>query len=166
MAITVRPMRPDDARTFLDIHSRAVRGLAAGHYSAEVIDAWAIAATDGNAQRLLQNPDDEIRLIAELDGESVGLGSLVAASSELRACYVVPEAARRGVGAALVREIESLARARGLAELQLTASINAEPFYLAMGYEVVERTERRLRSGPVMSAVKMRRRLLAIRSEA
>jgi putative acetyltransferase len=160
MAIAVRPMRSDEARIFLDIHSRAIRGLAAAHYPPAVIEAWAIPPTEANAQRLLQNPDDEIRLIAERDGEPVGLGSLVVRNSELRACYVVPEASRMGVGSAVVKEIEWLAVGHGLAEIRLTASINAEAFYLAQGYEVVERIEHVLRSGQRMAAVTMRRGLL------
>src|SRR5688572_32407175 len=40
--------------------------------------------------------------------------SLVVQEAELRACYVVPGAARRGVGSALVREMERMAQERGL----------------------------------------------------
>jgi hypothetical protein len=57
--------------------------------------------------------------------------------------------------------MERLALIHGLAEIRLSASINAEPFYLALGYEVVERIERVLRSGQQMATVTMRRRLLA-----
>jgi putative acetyltransferase len=159
MAICIRGMRPDEGRIFLDIHGRAIRGLAAEHYSVRVLDAWAPPVTDDNVERLLLNPDNEIRLLAELDGEPVGLGSLVVDNSELRACYVVPEAARRGVGSALVNEIECLAREHALAEIGLTSSINAEPFYRALGYTVVEPVEHRFRSGARMAAVKMRKAL-------
>ncbi len=49
-------------------------------------------------------------------------------ASELRACYVVPEAARKGVGSALVTEIERIPAENGLTQLDLQASTNAEPF--------------------------------------
>ena len=155
MTITVRAFREDEASTFLDIQSRSVRGLAALHYPTEVIDAWVVPANPENVRGVLLNPDGEIRLIAELNGEPVGIGALVVANSELRACYVVPEAARQGVGSALVREIERLATAHGLTRLQLQASVNAEPFYAALGYDVVERGEHVLRTGRRMAAVKM-----------
>jgi putative acetyltransferase len=87
-------MRDDEARLFLEIHGRSIRGLAAEHYPADVIDAWTVPVTKETV-RLLENSDHEIRLIAELDGEAVALGVLVVANAELRACYVVPEAARR-----------------------------------------------------------------------
>jgi ribosomal protein S18 acetylase RimI-like enzyme len=163
MAVTVRLMRPDEGRIFLQIHSRAIRGLAARHYPGSVIEAWALPATDENVKRLLSNPDGEIRLIAELDREPVGLGSLVVASSEVRSCYVMPKASRRGVGSALMLEMERLAMENGLVEVNLTSSTNAEPFYRALGYEVVDKVEHRLRSGPRMAAVTMRKRLLPTR---
>jgi putative acetyltransferase len=154
-------MRDDEARTFLEIHGRSVRGLAAEHYSAEVMAAWAgpAAVTDEGVRHFLKNPDNEIRLIAELDGVPAGLGALVVANAELRACYVVPDAARRGVGSALVKEMERIAQDRGLTHLELHSSANAEPFYAALGYEAGERGEHVLRSGLRMEAVKMRKSL-------
>lgn len=155
-------MRDDEARTFLEIHGRSVRGLAAQHYPAGVIEAWAgpVPVTDKGIQHFLVNPDHEIRLLAELDGKLVGLGALVVDNAELRACYVAPEAARRGVGSALVREMERIARDRGLTHLELHASVNAEPFYAALGYEALEREEHSLRSGYRMEALKMRKTLI------
>lgn len=155
MPITVRPMRPDEGRIFLELHSRSIRGLASAHYAPGVIDAWTIPPTDKNVTGLLENADGEIRLIAELDGEPVGLGVIVVGNSELRACYVVPEAARRGVGTALVKEIERIAEENGLERLELLASVNAEQFYTSLGYKAGERTEHVLRTGRRMAAVKM-----------
>lgn len=155
MQLTVRTLRGNEAALFLNIHSRSVRGLAAQHYPTEVIDAWVVPATAENVDGFLLNCDDEIRLIAELDGEPVGIGALVVGNLELRACYVVPEAARKGVGSALVREIERLAMTHRLTRLRLQASVNAEAFYAALGYETVERGDHVLRTGQRMAAVKM-----------
>jgi putative acetyltransferase len=152
-------MRPDEGRTFLEIQARAVRGLATHSYPQEVIDGWAARSTDEHVHAFLANRDHEIRLIAEIDGQPIGLGALVLTTSELRACYVVPEAARRGVGSVLVREIERLARHHGLSALELEGSLNAEPFYAALGYAVVERHEIVLRSGARMAAVRMRKEI-------
>ena len=160
MATSVRPMRAEEVHTFLDIHTRAVRGLAAAYYAAEVIDAWVVPVTEESIRGFLENSDQEIRLLAELDGTPVGLGCLVIENSELRACYVVPEAARKGVGTAIVREIERIARTHGLDHLHLEASINAEPFYASLGYEVVKRSEHVWPSGGRMAAVAMRKMLV------
>src|SRR5687767_10672101 len=120
MSVIVRPMRDDESRPFLEIQRAAVRGLAVNDYPASVIEEWAaLPVTDAAIAVFRINQDDEIRLIAELDGELVGIGALVVAKSELRACYVVPAAARKGVGSALVAEIERIARHHGLMHLEL-----------------------------------------------
>jgi putative acetyltransferase len=157
LRIVVRPMRPDEGHTFLDVQSRSVRGLASGVYPPEVIAAWAQPPTTENLRRFAENVDEEIRLIAEVDGVPVGLGALVLRNSELRACYVVPEAARKGVGTAIVNEMERIARANNIACLELYASVNAESFYATFGYGVITRGEHVLRSGERMAAVKMRK---------
>ena len=156
MPVVVRPIRLTEAATFLQIHHRAVRGLAAAHYPSPVIEAWTAPLSE---ERFLANPDQEIRLIADLDGEAVGYGALVLETGEVRACYVVPEAARKGVGTALVRELERIAIQHGVARLDLLSSVNAEPFYAALGYESTEATDHVLRSGQVMAAVKMSKTL-------
>lgn len=158
-AITVRPMRPDEARVYLDVVNSAILGLATTHYSPDIISGWVHPVTDDALAALMVNPDGEIRLMAELDGTVAGIGALVVSRSELRACYVAPHAARRGCGSALVREIERLAREHGLTRLDLAASLNAEPFYAAHGYEVRERSEVVLANGHRMPAVWMGKNL-------
>lgn len=160
MTITVRKMRDDDARPFLEVHHAAVRGIAAKDYPQAVIEGWApLPITEKGIAGILTNPDNETRLVAESDGKVVGIGALVEAKNELRACYVAPDASRKGVGSALVRRIESIARSRGLTFLQLDSSVTAEPFYRALGYEVRARGEHVLGSGQRMTCVKMEKRL-------
>lgn len=114
MAITIRKMCLGEARSFLAVHHAAVRGIAARDYPPAVVEDWAPLPIDDKAiERFLRNPDGEIRLVAEVDGTIVGVGALVPERGELRACYVAPEAARTGIGSALVREIERIARERG-----------------------------------------------------
>ena len=156
MSITVREMLNDDAAAFLQVHHAAVRGIAAGDYPPEVVEDWApMPITDQSIARFLANPDGELRLVAETEGRIVGIGALVLARSELRACYVAPQAARSGVGSALVHALERIARDNGLAHLQMDSSVTAEPFYLAHGYTVRGRGEHALSSGRRMACVRM-----------
>jgi putative acetyltransferase len=159
MSVTVREMRPEDARRFLEIHHAAVRGIAARDYPASVVEAWAPPITDQVIERFLANGDREVRLVAEIDAGPVGIGAIVISNSELRACYVAPSATRRGVGSALVAKIERIAREHCLDHLELESSITAEPFYSALGYQVESRGEHLLSPGVPMAAVKMRKRL-------
>jgi putative acetyltransferase len=97
-SVTIREMRPDDARRFLEIHH------AAKDYPTAVVEAWAQPITGRVIERFVANPDREVRVVAEIDGEPVGIGAIVVSNSELRACYVAPSAARRGVGSLLLRK--------------------------------------------------------------
>src|SRR3970040_52675 len=160
MSVVVRPLRDGEARSFLEIQRAAVRGLATNDYSVSVIEEWApVPVTDADVAFFRINHDDEIRLIAESDGKLVGIGALVLGNSELRACYVVPSAARKGVGSALVAEIERIARHHGLTYLHLHASLKQESFYVALGHDALERGEHVLRSGLRMSAVRMQKNI-------
>jgi putative acetyltransferase len=116
--------------------------------------------TDENVRQFLENPDKEMRLVAELNGAIVGIGALVLASNELRACYVDPDAVRQGVGSALVARIEQIARDDGLTYLHVDSSVTAEPFYRALGYGVRERGEHVRRSGLRMLCVKMHKSII------
>ena len=157
--VTVRPLRADEGRIYLEIVNSAIQGLACSHYSPDVIVQWTVPINDETLRDLTLNAEGEIRLVAELDGTPVGIGALVVERSELRACYVHPSAARRGCGSALVREIERLAGEHGLGHLELAASLNAEAFYVAQGYQLRTRSEVRLRNGFVMQAVWMEKAL-------
>src|SRR5687767_10776898 len=138
MALVIRPMVTGDALAFLEVHRAAVRVTAAKDYPTEIIDAWApLPLTPQNVERISANPDDEIRIIAELDRAVVGIGAIVVANSELRACYVRPNVGRRGVGSALVSELERIAFERGCSELTLDSSTTAQPFYSGHGYLVI-----------------------------
>ncbi|MBY5413508.1 GNAT family N-acetyltransferase [Rhizobium leguminosarum] len=156
MAVSVRQMSADDAKAFLEVHRAAVHGTAAQDYPQAVIAAWApLPIGDELVQQVRANRDDELRFVAEIGGQIVGIGSLVAKNAEVRACYVVPTASRKGVGSALLREIERVATRLGLSSLQLDSSITAEPFYAANGYKVRQRGEHMLGSGVPMACVKM-----------
>lgn len=144
---------------YLEIVSRAIRGLATEHYPPDAIAGWIPQVTDETLHDLTLNTDQEIRLVAELHGIPSGVGALVVAGSELRACYVLPEAARRGCGSALVLEIERLAREHGLKRLELAASLNAEAFYASRGYRVRERSSVVLRNQHRLACVWMEKDL-------
>jgi putative acetyltransferase len=139
-----------------------VRGLASADYPEAVIEAWApLPITAEHVAFVASNPDNETRLVAELDGTIVGLGCLVASESELRACYVRPSFARRGVGSAILHEIENAARRLGLSVLHADSSLTAEAFYRIHGYDLCGRGEHALRGGVTMACVKMRKNLAA-----
>ena len=109
MTVTVREMRCEDGRSFIEVRNTAVRGIAVKDYPPDVIEHWAgPPVTEAVVGRLFVNPDKGIRLVAEIAGEIVGIGELRVATSEMRACCVSPDATRKGVGSAIIREIERI----------------------------------------------------------
>jgi putative acetyltransferase len=155
-------MRPGDARAFLEAHHRAVRDLAAADYPLDVIEAWApLPITAEHVDVVCSTADREYRLVAESEGEVVGFGCLVAENNELRACYVSPSASRKGIGSAILREIERAARDQGVEVLEADSSLTAELFYRSNGYEVCGRGDHVLNNGVRMACVKMRKELTA-----
>jgi len=158
--LTVRIARIEDARGILEAHYSAVHETAALDYPLEVSRAWAMPVTperiDQYAKHVLPN---ETTVVAEQDGEIAGFGVIVGANSELRAVYVAAAYGRRGVGSAVLRELERMAKEQGCRELRMDSSLTAAPFYTRHGYEETDRGEHTLISGHKMACVRMRKLL-------
>ncbi len=163
LQISIRAAQVEDASAFVHLHFQAVHAMGAASYEKSILDSWSnskfderIAALEKNID---ENPDGAFKLLGEINGVIVGLGEVVPKANELRAVYVAPSAARLGVGSAILAKLEDVARANGSTELWLDSSLNAEPFYLAHGYQSEGRAFHELRSGEKMDCIKMRKRL-------
>lgn len=167
--VTLREATPADDGAIAAVHDAAIRAFATEQYDAEQIEAWAslsegdddTGAADGRADDGSSPVDEEKQslVVAEHDGRVVGFGHLAVATGEIVAVYVHPDAARAGVGSRLLDRLESRAREAGLAELTLSASLNAVVFYEKLGYERVERTTHELQAGLELPCVAMCKRL-------
>ena len=71
-------------------------------------------------------------VIASLAGEDVGWGS--SEGDHISALYVDPSFERRGVGRALLAELEATVTRRGHVLVRLESSLNAVSFYEQLGY--------------------------------
>jgi GNAT superfamily N-acetyltransferase len=60
-------------------------------------------------------------------------------SARIRAFFVAPEQARRGIGRALLERCEREARARGFRSAQLAATLTGERLYRELGYAALRR---------------------------
>jgi GNAT superfamily N-acetyltransferase len=152
-------MEPEDAREFLETHYASVHGIAAADYPAAVIDAWAPPVSEERVFAVVENEVNELRIVAESKGRIVGFGCLVVERGELRACYVSPCVARKGIGTMLVAELERLALDAGLGKLELVASVTAEPFYRSLGYSADGEVQHVLSGGVSMRAIAMHKDL-------
>ena len=76
-------------------------------------------------------------------------------AAKIRAFFVHPDWARRGIGGMILTACEEAAQKAGFRRLEMGATLTGVPFYLAKGYAVVERTEVPLDNGPTLPIVRM-----------
>ena len=144
--LLIRPYRDTDARATRSIFERAVRVTAAAHYTAEQRTAWvpddplAVVLDDWAARRAAVTT-----WVAVIDDSVVGFTDLDVETGYLDMLFVDPDAGRRGVGSALIRQVLDEARAVGLREVTVQASRTAQPVFERHGFVVVreQRVERR-----------------------
>jgi GNAT superfamily N-acetyltransferase len=137
----------------------SVRALQTIHYSPAQMEA-ALGTVFGVDRQLIC---DGTYFVVECDGQIVGCGgwskrnSLFGGDSgraiedallnpkcdlaRIRAFFVHPEWARRGIGRRILTACESAIQAAGFHSAELVATLAGEPFYAAFDYSSAERYE-------------------------
>lgn len=80
-------------------------------------------------------------------------------AARIRAMFVDPDYARRGIGKAILLESEEAARARGFRRLELMALLPGVPLYEAAGYVTRERSKIELPDGVKLETLLMEKTL-------
>jgi GNAT superfamily N-acetyltransferase len=157
--IHTRLARVTDAADIVAVHWSAVHGSAQAAYPATILDQWSPPVDAGRVATMAAviAGGREIVHVAIAAGRVRGFGSIEPATHCLKAIYVHADCSRAGLGTALMRALEQLARSLGLGFLAMDASVNAEAFYLRQGFRCLERGVHRLSSGDEMACVRMRK---------
>jgi len=151
----------------------SVRGLSIGYYSSEQIESALIHVFGIDTQLIA----DGTYFVAELDGQIVGCGgwskrktlfggdqakeaedNLLDPNTDaarIRAFFIHPDFARRGIGKQLIEACETAAQNAGFRQLEMGATLPGEPMYQAVGYEVIERFDLPFPNGVVLPLVRM-----------
>jgi GNAT superfamily N-acetyltransferase len=79
--------------------------------------------------------------------------------ARIRAFFVHPQWARRGIGRGILERCEAAILAAGFQRAELVATLAGEPLYAAFNYAVVERYEVPMAGGQVLPAVRMAKQL-------
>ncbi len=76
-------------------------------------------------------------------------------AAKIRAFFVHPSWARRGIGGLILDACESAAMAAGFRRLEMGATLTGVPFYLARGYAALEDLQVPLEAGETLPIVRM-----------
>lgn len=76
-------------------------------------------------------------------------------AAKIRAFFIHPDWARRGIGTMILEACENAARAAGFSRFEMGATLTGVPLYLARGYQEQERIEVPLRNGEHLPVVRM-----------
>ncbi|WP_156255243.1 GNAT family N-acetyltransferase [Sandarakinorhabdus oryzae] len=151
--ISIRSARADEIPALEALITASARILSQGYYTPEETEA-AITHVFGVDSELVA--DGTYLVVEDEDGDILGCGGWskratlfggdrfggrasglldpARDAAKIRAFFVAPHAARRGVGAALLRACEDAAAAAGFARTELMATLPGEPFYAVHGY--------------------------------
>jgi GNAT superfamily N-acetyltransferase len=152
VSITLRTATHADVPALRELIARSARGLSREEYRAEQIEG-ALKGAFGIDSQLL---DDRTYFVVEEDGALAGCGgwsyratlfggdarpgrdaSLLdpgTQAAKIRAFFIEPAKARRGIGTLLLERCEQEARARGFTRAELMATLPGRKLYAARGY--------------------------------
>jgi GNAT superfamily N-acetyltransferase len=120
-----------DGPAFFELRRDAIRAGCADHYGSSQLEAWTSPLSDGSLRR----PLPEHFYFALIEARIVGSGLLDISTGRIDAMFVLPPFFGRGIGRAMMRHLESIARIHGLKTLTLDATLNAAAFYRSQGFE-------------------------------
>jgi GNAT superfamily N-acetyltransferase len=81
-------------------------------------------------------------------------------AAKIRAFFVHPDWARRGIGSLILEACEKAAIAAGFTHLEMGATLSGVPFYRAKGYAEIESQTAPLGNGETLPIVKMAKQII------
>ncbi len=179
MAVTLRPATFDDIAQLEALIARSARAMSPAHYRPAQIEG-ALRGAFGVDTQLLT---DRTYFAAAEAGRLVGCGGWSYRSTlfgsdarggrdasildprshaaKIRAFFIDPDKARRGIGSLLLQHCETEARAHGFARVELVATLAGVPLYAARGYAAGDMIRFDVGSGETIEFIPMHKTLVA-----
>ncbi len=133
--IEIRKYHPDDAEALQELFFNTIRRVNSADYDEAQVRAW--APDDMDEARWRRRMGDLRPFICTVDDQIAGYADLQP-DGYIDHFYVHHERQGEGIGKRLFAAIETNARDTGIAELFADVSITAKPFFLALGFQVVQ----------------------------
>lgn len=174
----IRPATTNDVPGLREVIEASVRGLQGEDYSPAQIEG-ALKSVYGVDSQLISDGTYLVAEISEAQNKStiVGCGgwskrktlyggdqyaaredSLLDPkhdAAKIRAFFVHPFWARRGIGGLILKACENAAREAGFTRLEMGATLSGVAFYRAKGYDALETLEVPLSNGQSLPIVRM-----------
>ncbi len=150
--ILIRRYNDGDAKFISQLYYDTIHTVNAKDYSKEQLEAWApyssVKDYSGWEEKL-----QKIKPFVALIGEQIVGFAEFEPNGHIDCFYVHHEFQGRGVGSALMREIEIEAREKLLGRIYAEVSITAKPFFEAKGFKVVKQQTVTLRGVDLVNFV-------------
>ena len=163
--IKLRLGRKSDARNIAKLRYRAIHEIASNDYPEKILNTWGrslseeeLAKREENFNRRIKQ-EENIIVVAEIQGIIAGFGEVNLRENELTGLYVNPDFKRQGVGTAIARDLELRAKQSGLKSLKLHSSLTAESFYKRNGFKREKEGTHILATGEQMACVMMKKQI-------
>ena len=177
--LRLRPATADDIPALAELVPASMRALSAGYYTPAQVESALAAHAVGVDTKLIA---DGTYYVVEVGGRVVGGGGWsrrqkpfggdgahgeegdglldpATEAARVRAFFVHPDFARRGIGRRLLAECERAARAEGFTRLELVATLPGVPLYAACGFAEVGRMDIPCPDGATVVGVAMTKTL-------
>jgi GNAT superfamily N-acetyltransferase len=179
VALKLRLARPEDIPVLARLVEASVRGLGGRDYTPQQIESALKYIFGVDTQQLIE---DGAYFVAEIDGQIVGAGGWSRRKTlyggdqakggaednllnprrdpaKIRAFYVHPDWARRGIGSQLMSACQAAASQAGFTRLELLATLTGAPLYAACGFQMGEPIGVNLPDGVILPTIKMAKQL-------
>jgi GNAT superfamily N-acetyltransferase len=163
--VQTRRAHPRDAEAIALAHLDSIRSIGPAFYPPDVIEAWGSGLTPDIYVKAREGGEAFFIATGHIDGKPAVLGfstHRVDDAQDGASVYVRGDAARRGIGTALLRLAEAHAVAHGATSIQIQASLAGVEFYKANGFDEIGRGEALLTSGRSMPCMFMRKLLTGV----
>ncbi len=177
MEFTIRAATMEDIPVLQKLIPESARKLSDGYYTPQQIES-AIKYIFGVDTQLIL---DRTYYVVEFGHQIVGCGGWSKRKTlyggdqmkaekdplldpekdagRIRAFFIHPDWARKGIGRRIIQACEAAAKADGFTKMELGATVPGEPLYAALGYEVTDRFEIPMADGITLPCAHMRKEL-------
>lgn len=177
MEITIRVATPEDVPTLQKLIPESARALSEGYYTPQQVES-ALQYIFGVDTQLVA---DKTYYVAEAGEQIVGCGGWSKRKTlyggdqmkaeqdpildpnkdtgRIRAFFIHPDWARRGIGRRIIQTCEEAARRDGFTRMELVATLPGEPLYAAMNYAATRHYDLSMPDGTPLPVAHMQKEL-------